>query len=398
MGRKKIFVVCYGGGHVNIIKNIYPELVKKFEVVILPLTTAKSFLKKNNIPYKDLKYYYDVLEETEDVLELGRSFISNFNIDFEKIGFEESQLYYGYNVRDYISFYNENSLKENYKKEGRLTFLPLITMEKILKFERPDAVLTTYSPRFERAALLASRKLAIPNFSIEGLHGLSRLINLNERKRGDIYYGDNIFVINDFAKNNISNSDVKFSNIYVTGSPAFDMEIYNLDDMSSITKENKFKVLYLTNDLPKKFEILDRLIEYLNEINKEYEIAVKIHPSEKITDYRKCLPDIKIEEDNLYRNILKADLVITNCSTASIEAAYLDKDVINITMDIPESFCSFFKNLNITYFADNYQELKQNLIEINSGNKKESTVEINRKNNYNLGSAKRIVKIINDTI
>ena len=61
----KIFMTCYGGGHAEIIKELYKNLVNILdtEITILALTTSKYKFEQEKIPYKLITYYYD---ETKD--------------------------------------------------------------------------------------------------------------------------------------------------------------------------------------------------------------------------------------------------------------------------------------------------------------------------------------------
>ena len=58
---KKILMLCYGGGHVQIIKELYKKVLdmKGVEVIILSLTTSSKILKEEKIPFKTILNYYD---------------------------------------------------------------------------------------------------------------------------------------------------------------------------------------------------------------------------------------------------------------------------------------------------------------------------------------------------
>lgn len=339
----KLLIVVYGGGHVNIIVELYKELSKKFDVTIIALTSAKFVLNKMKIPHKDLRYYYEELENTKDILGIGNRFITKHLIDYSKLGYEDSILYYGFNVRDYIFAYGENDLDDLYDKYGRSIFLPLHTMNMIIDFEKPDAVLTTNSPRFERAALLVSREKNIPNFSIEDLFGQSRLHSVKEMGLLRNYYGDYIFVMNDMVKDSILKKGIQAKEIISSGQPAFQGILEEKENPSSnddiLTEiglsifNDKKIVLYASQQTEHRKLIFEDLVSCFSQSSNKI-LVIKPHPNEDVEfmkDAISLLPykNILIITNTEIRKLIKiADVVITQFSTCGLEAILMDKPVI----------------------------------------------------------------------
>ena len=156
---KKIFMTCYGGGHAEIIKEVYKNLINipDIEITILALTTSKYKFEQERIPYKVITDYYNK-EEDEEIYKLGKEFCIKNNID-TSIGEDETYLYHGYPLFEQEKKYGKKKVEEGFKKYGRGIFLPLQFMKKILQLEEPNLVVTTNSPRYEKAALIVAKSL-----------------------------------------------------------------------------------------------------------------------------------------------------------------------------------------------------------------------------------------------
>ena len=73
---KKVLMVCYGGGHVRIINNIYRILKqeKNIKIVILALTKAQEFLEEKKVEYMTLKKYNKIIGDA-NYINLGKKII-----------------------------------------------------------------------------------------------------------------------------------------------------------------------------------------------------------------------------------------------------------------------------------------------------------------------------------
>lgn len=368
---KKIFMICYGGGHAEIIKETYKELVKEknFCIKILALTTAKYKFEAENISYKTIVDYYDK-QRDEPIFLLGKNFCIDKNID-TLIGKEETYLYYGYALFELEKKYGKEITNKGFERLGRKIFLPLCFMKKILEHEKPDLVITTNSPRYERAALIAAKNLNIKTLSIEDLFGVEDKSMSTEIARffnDNLYeeiYGDYVCVMSQKAIKNLVKN--KVSKVFVTGNPSFDKTLkffYKNDNQNKNINEKKV-ICFLTQNRPEKFLLLEKLIEVIQK--KDYFLILKIHPNEKKEEYLNKIKNnsdkIKIEESELYETILKADIIVTMTSTSSLEAMILDRDVIGKKNKfIP------FKNMQLGLEYNNIEELEE-LIEQGLWNK-----------------------------
>ena len=392
---KKIFIVTYGGGHVNIIIKLYYHLIKIFHVNILALNTACEALDRANIPYNRLYHYVCKMKNKEEIIKIGKRFIDDNNIDCSKIGELDSIIYYGCNVKDYISNFGEKDLNYLYSIYGRSIFLPIKTIDEIINIECPDAILTTNSPRFERAALLVGRRNKIDTFSIEDLYGTSRLLSPKDSNK--TYWGDYIFVINRVAENNLKTKNLDVKKIFITGQPCFDVE-FNKNE--KVEGKNKI-VLWASQNTNDKDIILEDLLKAFSKI-KDKILIIKPHPNDNYFHIQKRIKNHRnvyiAQEGNIEEMIEKSDALVTEFSTCGINAILMNKPllVINIkNRELPLDYCK----MNLALKVDNINDIddKLNLF----FNKDELVFEIlNNVKNFKMpkNAAQNITNIIHDIV
>lgn len=366
--KKKIFVVTYGGGHANIIAKLYPKLIERFEVVILALTTAEEVLNNANIPYKTLEDYIYDIDQGDNLVEIGKKFINQKKIDYVRLGLKKSSIYYGCCLRDYVTEFGKADLDELYIKQGRMIFLPIKTVEIILKLEKPDAVVTTNSPRFERAAIFASRKLGILNFSIEDLLGNSRNFSIKDPETS--YYGDYVFVINNFVKNILTLKNIRAIEVVPIGQPAFEYinELnINTDKVKKDLKipDGKLVVCWASHESKDEKYIFEELVNiFMNQ--KDKLLIVKPHPNENIDFMTKVFSNYNTESiiivDNFdFKTVLSiSDVVLTQYSTCGLEAIMSGKPLI-VLNPAKRIFAESYNNLKLASEVTDMKKLIENI-------------------------------------
>lgn len=381
---KKVLMVCYGGGHVKIIENIYYELKKEenLEIVIFALTAAQKYLDKVKIPYTTLEDYQKVFKD-EEAEKIGIQIIQELDLDFKE---RESILYYGYSFKQLIEKYGREKAILGYKKFGRRVFLPIDFMTKVLKLEKPDLVLTTNAPRMEKAALICAKKMRIKTISVEDLFGRRHKNEVDFYYKDKIYneiYGDIICVFSNITKKNLEKR-VK-SEIIVTGNP-------NFDTIFKIKKEkiNYYdkSICYLSQQTENNLSIVKILLKLLDEqIIKQ--VILKLHPNEKRDNYLNVIENYKgkvIIAEELYEAIISSSLILTEYSTAGIEAILLGKNVISRENEIID-----FKELGETLVYKNLEEIPfliTNYFFYDSLRKKNTTLYTNK------DASNKIVQVI----
>lgn len=357
---KKIFMVCYGGGHAQIIKEVYKNLIDipNIQIVILALTMSKYIFDRDSIPYKQISDYYDE-ENEKEIYNLGKNFCIKNNID-TLIGEKETYLYHGYSLFELEKKYGEKKVDEGFKKLGRRIFLPLSFMKKIIEKEAPNLVITTNSPRFEKAALIVSKEMQIKTLSIEDLFGVE-----DERMSKEVaaffndqiyenVYGDYLCIISEESKKNLTVQ--KINKIFITGNPSFDKALKLFLSGGSKEEVKDITICFLSQNRPEKFLLIEELVKII-ERKSNYNLIIKIHPNEKKEEYLKKLnkkiDKVIVEDSNLYTNILRSNIIITIDSTSALEAAVLDKPIIAKRNDLIP-----FKEMNLGMEYENIDELE----------------------------------------
>jgi len=334
---KKIFMTCYGGGHAEIIKEVYKNLtnIPDIEITILALTMSKYKFEQEKIPYKLISDYYNE-EKDKKIYELGKEFCIRNNID-TSIGENETYLYHGYALYELEKKYNKEKIEEGFKEFGRAIFLPIEFMKRVIIKENPDLVITTNSPRYEKATLSVAKILGVKTLSIEDQFGIEGIQNSSEELmdffQDKIYekvYGDCVCVL---SKKTVDNLPLKkIDKIFITGNPAFDKALdCFLNAKIKKIKNDNITLCYLTQKHPDNILIMRELINIIEKYN--FNLIVKIHPNEKVKEYlgeidNKRSNKVKVVNDDLYGNILQSDIIVAISSTSALEAAILDKPLI----------------------------------------------------------------------
>ncbi|MGL4393269.1 MAG: hypothetical protein ACRCSK_07550 [Fusobacteriaceae bacterium] len=341
---KKILMVTYGGGHAQIIKHVYEGLQDRgVSISIFALTKAQEILKKSGIKFKGMLDYHNMIMD-DNAEEIGKHALKKLKLDFHDL---ESILYYGYNFKEIINEYGEEKAFEGYKIYGRAIFLPLDFMRKIFEIEKPDLVVTTTSPRMEKAALIVAKKQNIPSVYIENLFvnlkmgferfikkdGLNGTLPMGEFSNTKNEFGEYIFVMSEYAKRIHEAIDIK-RKVIITGQPSFDeaLSYYNLHKKEK--KEKCIKLLFLGQKTEESIRLIEELSRIVLENKSEkYKLIIKLHPNESRNKYDSFLKENKITlsiNDDLYSSISQSDIVVSVHSTALLEASIMDKLIIGL--------------------------------------------------------------------
>jgi len=212
---KTILFVTYGGGHIRMVIPVVRELQKDANIhcEILALTTAYSVCQSEGLPCKG---YHDFLTENDaQALAWGRKLAANQHTPGSGISEEESIAYLGLNYHDLILQYGEEKAAEKWRREGRQGFLPLSFMRRIIDRVKPDMVVTTNSPRSERAATQIANERNIPTLAMIDLFGILNLFKLESKY---------ITVLSQRVIDNMISDTGAYPNqqFLITGNPAFD--------------------------------------------------------------------------------------------------------------------------------------------------------------------------------
>jgi hypothetical protein len=336
---KTLLFVAYGGGHINMIIPIYDQLKSRpeFQIKILALTTAGSRLKELGIPFYSYKDFIHLF--SSQALEFGR-ILSRSISENSRVPLEESISYLGINFLELVNKVGLEKAERLYADVGRKAFLPVQAMETFFDVLKPDLVVTTSSPRSERAALLAAKNRKIKSICLIDIFDQNDMQPIVE-----LGVADEVCVLNDYAKN-MMNKLGRQEHVTVTGNPAFDrifdtVHKINADKYRQQHAITSQKVIlwarsFLPEDEKLSLDIEGRLKKFAKN-NKNYFVILRRHPNDIFNtteQISESCPEnflISAKDDPIYTLLHVADLVYTLYSTVGIEAHLLGKIVLQQT-------------------------------------------------------------------
>lgn len=347
---KKLLFVTYGGGHANLINLVASHLTEttNYKIVVLALTSGYKKLKKDlfSCEVKSISDYMHLFKsEHEEIQTYGKKYLKD---NYQKNGNVTKQETINYIGLSFFELVAKNGIHEAeiiYKEKGRRAFEPLNAAKRIIRFESPDLLISTSSPRFEIASVRASKQLGIPSLQI-----LDFFDNQFISKEADY-----IACSNDKIKKKLEENGKNNLVVRSVGQPSIESTVKLIKNL-----EPK-KISRRMNIDPKKKTILvatQRLMEFQNDASigkyidsekvylslfeqiakakkiNDFNVLLRIHPaSENKQAYSKILaqyPFIKFLNDdlNVEESLALCDLLITHSSTIAVEAVCAEKKVI----------------------------------------------------------------------
>ena len=364
------------------------------EVVFLALTTAKQYLDKqkiSSIGFRDLLFLAD-----KNALEIGEKLAAElYNVRSSAtqaahlngasprdarpnnaVSYEESVAYLGMSFSDLIAEKGEAEAEKLYTAQKRQAFLPVRTLRKALEHYKPDVVVSTNSPRAERAAIMAAGELKIPAVCVVDLFALQ------ERQWiGASGFADRICVLNAAVKEMFLDCGRGEDEIVVTGNPAFDVLLTD----SARTKgqemqagrgwnDGKINILFASQPEPELHPFNDKIgnpslpddIENLLRSfvgnNDGFRLVVRYHPSQNIVFKEGKNVQFSPTSDEISAVLHACDMVITITSTVAAQGSIIGKPVITVdksifTEDAP------YAEMGISVGVKDLQELTDAILE-----------------------------------
>jgi len=334
--KKKIFVVTYGGGHVNIMIPIIKELQKRDDITlsILGLSIASEALRNAGINHHTLLDYRDIIMDDKAWV-LGKRLAEKNHVEGKGIKYEETVVYFGSSMRDLAQSEGEERALRLLEIEGKNCFIPSFTMGRILDYEKPDLLVTGNCPRMERAAMTVARKDGIKVLSLNDLLGFDKKY---------IFPADKIAVISEITRENLINQGNPPDNIVVTGSPVFDLITNEMKefDRGTILRELSLPAnakVFLLATQPQKdctWAMIDMMIALLERYPEHY-LVVKNHPGDDDRPYIDFLrkrnhPRVVLSNIPVRKIIFVSDIAITIYSTVGLESILMGTPLIQLNL------------------------------------------------------------------
>lgn len=226
---KQVLFACYGSGHVRMVLPVARALQDSGRawVQVLGFTTAATEVRQAGLPLLQVKDF--VRPGDEAALAHGERLAAALpNV----VDADETRAYLGLSYAELEAELGAAEAALAYRRDGRQAFLPQRLLERILGQVRPDVLVATNSPRGERAALLAARKLGIPSLCLVDLFAVDEV-----RWIGQPGYADKVCVLNEHVRQFLLAAGRGPGEIVVTGNPAFDV----LHDPASVAAGQRLR-------------------------------------------------------------------------------------------------------------------------------------------------------------
>ena len=215
MATKTVLFVAYGSGHIKMLIPVAQALATSglARPVVLALTTAAPAARAAGLEVFQFK---DFVESADaPALAHGRRLMAALGAPVADA--EETTAYLGLSFADLVAEVGLQKAESRYLEKGRQAFLPTATLRRILKKIRPDVVVTTNSPRAERAAIVAAGQLGIPSVCVVDLFAIDEV-----RWIGEVGYADRVCVLNESVRRFLIASGRREEQVVVTANPGFD--------------------------------------------------------------------------------------------------------------------------------------------------------------------------------
>ena len=392
--QKKILVVTYGGGHARMLRPVIEILIEdpSVDVHVMALNTAAKELEDLDITlFGYAKYFYD----DPNVQKYGRELMASLD---KVIDEKETISYLGVNFCELVDTYGLEEANRMYKDGGRYIFEPDNAMYKVLKNENPDILITTNSPRTEKSAVIAARRLGIKSVSLIDMFGIRC-----SSWFADNDFSDKILVLSDSVKQYLVSLGRDADSVVVTGNPSFDSLAQHYDDnKDTINNERKkmpFTVLWASQPepvfLPETGDYGDTQLplniekEVLKVFAKhqDWKLIARNHPSEVKRNYPEAVTYSNQGDDlvELFKNI---HVVLTPSSTLGFQGAIMGAKLVTIDLSILTPTMPY-ADMGFSVGLKSIEDIEQALLELYK-----TKSDSGKPAYYETGAAQNVARVI----
>lgn len=337
--------VSYGGGHVRALLPVARRVAALgiARPLYLALTTAAASVRAAGI---EAIGFADLLDKEDTyALRIGEQLARALQVN--AIDMNESVAYLGLSYAALEAQLGPADAAQQYARYGRQAFLPHTVLKRALQRFTPELVVTTNSPRAERAAIEVARTEGVPAVCLVDLLGIWERDLLVQPD-----YADALCVLSEGVRRQLVEAGRSAGDIHVTGNPAFD----GIADDSVLRAgaacrarsgwEGLHVLLYASSPEPRHIPgivaagdpSLPRRIETALvravESNPELALWVRRHPSEAACDTEAWIghPRIRVgpPDVSLHALLHACDEVIVTVSTVGIEAWLAGVPVVQV--------------------------------------------------------------------
>ncbi len=399
----KILFVCYGGGHSAALLPVIKRLRnREVDVAVLGLTTAKQAIERAGISTLDFSALIGRVRPYRRAPYVG-SILAKAHASHPVVSLRDTAAYLGVGFHALVRDHGLVKAKEMYALSGRQIFLPTDFFIELFKKERPRLVVSTNSPRSERAALEAARELGIPSVCLVDLYAYYEI----EWCASD-RYASKVCVLNQQVCERFERAGLHLSRISVTGNPAFD-RLAHIDRSQCRRmfrhrlgiEESQSLVVWISQPEPSRHPFSGVLGDENYPVNVEkylfeafgddpdVHLIMRLHPSESrppaIVADRVHYSDSSEALDHL---LCAADCIVTASSTVGLEAAYLGLPVIQC-MDSIFSHDLPLAELGVARAVETHRDLGGEIRDV-----LDRPLELQRPHLFDGGAAARVEAVI----
>ncbi len=325
----RILVATYGGGHVNTILPVATRLVELgHEVTVLALTSAWGAVERAGL--KSIGFR-DFINGDERAIAHGER-LAQGTPAHPQVHPDETVAYMGMSYSELEDRLGVEGAAAHYAERGRQSFLPIGVLRRMFDDVQPDLVITTSSPRAERAAVLVARERDIPAVVVADL-----MPQMEMEWMGCADYGDILCVINEGVRRKLIKAGRDPECVIATGNPVMD-EYLDLD-ISALRQEWRAKhgcsesdrvVLYASQPDPDRY-LGSRVAAELvcDGLDRGWRVAVRPHPNEDFD--LSLMPSgtiISGKDETPWQCLCGADACVVISSTMGIQSVLVGRPLV----------------------------------------------------------------------
>lgn len=329
-----ILCASYGGGHVNACLPVAQAMMARgWNVQFLALTTAFGAVSKTDVPVWQAR---DLIGADEHEITAHGERLAGNATEGGPVSREETIAYHALGYHDLIAAHGLAEAERIYADKGRAAFEHGELARRMLDRVQPDLVLTTNSPRAEKALIDHAQARGIPAVVLN-----DTLASASNDWLHNPAYADRILVVADAVRDVLTASGHAPQKIIVTGNPALepmaDLREKRRDRPVRQSHKRRKVVLYASQPLGQsRGQSLNgddaahktALIAQLQKIaaaRDDLEVRVRLHPNELAGESGGpdwlAPPLTRNPGASLPDDLYDADVLITHGSTVGIEAA-----------------------------------------------------------------------------
>ena len=304
----------------------------------LGLTTATEPLRAAG--FEPISFRHLLTSDDECARRHGIRLAEEMHADGKSVPLEETIAYLGLSYADLEERIGTENAKQLYRAQGRRAFLPLNPIRRLFDQLKPDALLTTNSPRAELASVKVAQERGIPAISMVSLFGL---------QIADII-ADRVCIPFEATIPQLTARGVDPRTLVITGHPSFDCAADVLHQESagmewrtrkSIKNDTPLALYAMQPGIGDQSTLVETSLMQAIKQNPQLRIAVRKHPNHRDADAQKVIdqlgPAALNASDAPLGTVLHAcDVLVTHHSTVGIKAALIGKQVafFNLENDI----------------------------------------------------------------